>query len=329
MKIRSLLLALCVLSLNCGCVLSKSPATVQASQSELSERAIELKKHVSYLAEECYPRSVNNPENQEKVVSYIKERFTQSGAQVSLMEVPVDDRTFHNVVARFPGQRKDVLVIGAHYDSYDDTPGADDNASAVAGLLELAKMLRTHKPYFTIELVAYCNEEPPYFRSEHMGSAHHARFLKDSNKKVLGMICLEMIGYFSEEPNSQDYPLEAFKKVYPTTGNFLAVVGNVNSTQLTKSVKNSMSQATWLPIVHLISPNVEGLTIDFSDHRSYWAAGIPAVMITDTAFYRNKNYHKKSDTPDTLDYVKMDQAVQALYKAVTDIDKKDTSLLTR
>lgn len=288
----------------------------------LPSLAAPLRKHVTYLAVDCYPRSIMYPDNQKKAVKYIEREFKKAGAKVSRQKVLVAGREFENVVATIPGESEEVLVIGAHYDSYGETPGADDNASGVAGIIELCRQLAGSKTYYTLEIVAYCNEEPPYFRSEHMGSVHHAEALKSEDRKVAGMICLEMIGYFSEEEGSQEYPVGFLKNIFPTKGNFLAVVGNMSSSRMTKEIKKSMERTSSLPVVYLVSPNISGLTLDFSDHRSYWAAGFPGVMITDTAFYRNFNYHEAEDTPDSLDYEKMSLGIHALHQAILDWDGK-------
>jgi Zn-dependent M28 family amino/carboxypeptidase len=203
-------------------------------------------------------------------------------------------------------------VIGAHYDSHGGTPGADDNASGIAGLLELAHLLGRSAPGRPVELVAYTLEEPPHFRSPHMGSVWHARALKAEGRDVELMLSLEMIGYFSDSPGSQAYPLAAMKLAYPDRGNFIALVGQFGDFGLSRSVKAAMSGATDLPVYSLNAPAfVQG--VDFSDHRSYWAQGYPALMVTDTAFMRNRNYHRVGDTFDKLDYKRMAMVVQSVY----------------
>lgn len=309
-----------------ACGSQKDFSTVLHS-GEYSDVAKDLAKHVHYLSVDCHPRSLHHPENQEKAARYIEDILKAAGAEVSRQIVPVKERNFVNIIAQFPGRKKETIVVGAHYDSYEDTPGADDNASAVAGLLELGRKLQKYNNRgYTIELVAFCNEEPPFFRSGDMGSAHHVRHAKREKKKIIGMICLEMIGYFTDESGSQEYPLESFKNAYPETGNFLAVVGNFNSMSLTGIVRKNMARNCSYPIVSLVFPNIGGLSLDFSDHRSYWNAGIPAVMVTDTAFYRNREYHKPGDTWDRLDYQKMDMAVQGIFEAVKAIDMRGNTL---
>ncbi len=271
-----------------------------------------LEAHVKKLSVDFYPRSFDHVAKLARTAAYIEEQFKEAGAQVSIQDVVVDETRYKNVVARFGPERGRLLVIGAHYDSHGGTPGADDNASGIAGLLELAHLLGQSTPGRPVELVAYTLEEPPHFRSPHMGSVWHARALKAEGRDVKLMLSLEMIGYFSDSPGSQAYPLAAMKLAYPDRGNFIALVGQFGDFGLSRSVKAAMSGATDLPVYSLNAPAfVQG--VDFSDHRSYWAQGYPALMVTDTAFMRNRNYHRAGDTLDKLDYKRMAMVVQSVY----------------
>jgi Zn-dependent M28 family amino/carboxypeptidase len=197
-------------------------------------------------------------------------------------------------------------------------PGADDNASGVAGLIELGKLLARAKLKSRVILAAYALEEPPHFSGPEMGSVFHARALRGAGKRVKGMISLEMIGYFSGERGSQEFPMPVLRLFYPSRGNFIAVVGNFANLGIVRRVKRSMGEASSLPVYSINAPAlVPG--IDFSDHRNFWAAGFPAVMVTDTAFYRNKAYHTAEDTPDRLDYERMAMVVAGAYLAVMDL----------
>jgi Zn-dependent M28 family amino/carboxypeptidase len=194
-------------------------------------------------------------------------------------------------------------------------PAADDNASGVAGLVELAAMFGRQAPGCTLELVAYCTEEPPFFATPDMGSVHHARLLKSSGAEVRGVIVLETIGFFSDEAGSQQYPSVLLRLFYPSTGDYIGIVGNMGHTWLVRQVKRAMRAATDLPVRSINAPSfVPG--VDFSDHRSYWDAGFQAVMVTDTAFYRNRAYHTWGDTPDRLDYRRMAKVVVGVYEAI-------------
>ncbi|MGW8394815.1 M28 family peptidase [Pseudoduganella sp. HUAS MS19] len=271
-----------------------------------------LETHVRKLSVDFYPRSFEHPANLQRTAAYIAEQFKNAGGQVSIQDVLVEGKHYKNVIGRFGPASGRLLVIGAHYDSHGVTRGADDNASGIAGLLELAHLLGKSGPARPVELVAYTLEEPPYFRSPHMGSAWHARSLKSAGRDVELMLSLETIGYFSDSPGSQAYPLAALKLGYPDRGNFIALVGQFGDFGLSRAVKGLMSGASALPVYSLNAPSaVQG--VDFSDHRSYWAQGFPALMVTDTAFMRNPNYHRAGDTFDKLDYQRMAMVVQAVY----------------
>ncbi len=312
-------------------------ALVGAYRKDSDERELEisrekalsgtlLRNHVTYLSKTFAPRSWDRAENQKRVADYIESAFRMSRAEVSKQSFEAEGRTFVNVIARFPGKTAGKIIIGAHYDSCGDTPGADDNASGVAGLLGLARMLRHYEPRHTIELVAYANEEPPWFGSKDMGSWRHAKSLKDAGDKVIAMICLEMIGYFSDAPGSQEYPLDVMKILYPSRGNFLAVVSGLDSAGLAREVKEAMKKKTDYPIVQFSMPMRKDSGVDLSDHRNYAALGMPAVMVTDTAFMRNKEYHTPRDTADKLDYGKMEQAVKGLFEVVRSLDDRNAVL---
>jgi Zn-dependent M28 family amino/carboxypeptidase len=277
----------------------------------------QLERHVRTLSEDLHPRSHEHVQNLERVAAYIQRYLEASGAEVSSQAVTVRGAAHRNVIARFGPPSGPVLVIGAHYDAHGDTPGADDNASGVAGLLELARLLGRTPPPRTIELVAYTLEEWPHFRTEDMGSARHARSLRASNRNVELMLSLEMIGYFSDEPGSQRLPDRSLAWLYPDRGNFIALVGRLDDFGLMRKVKAAMAGATPLPVRSLnASPTMQG--IDFSDHLSYWNEGMPAIMVTDTAFLRNPNYHRAEDTAVTLDYARMARVVQGVF-AVTQL----------
>jgi Peptidase family M28 len=274
-----------------------------------------LERHVRMLAETLHPRGHEHVANLDRAAAYLGAELTGSGGTVSEQAYDVRGRTYRNVLARFGPESGARVVVGAHYDAADDHPGADDNASGVAGLLELARLLGQARPGAPVELVAYTLEEPPYFRTEQMGSARHARSLKEAGARVRAMISLEMIGYFSDEPGSQSFPVSSLGLLYPSTGNFIAVVGDLGQTDLVREVKGAMKGATDLPVYSLNAPaTVQG--IDWSDHRSYWAHGYHAVMITDTSYLRNRAYHTDRDTPETLDYVRMGKTVEGVFQAV-------------
>ncbi len=277
-----------------------------------------LKKHVRVLSQEMVPRDSSHVENLQKTADYIRQELAQSSREVRFQTYQVYDKTYHNVIATYGPETEESIVIGAHYDAYSVFPGADDNASAVAGLIELGRLLGKSPPKIRVELVAYTLEEPPFFETDKMGSAVHARSLKEAGRKIRLMICLEMIGYFSDEEGSQDYPLGILKLIYPNRGNFIAVVDQLFSNQAV-GVKKAINTSTDLPAWSINAPPfVPG--IDLSDHRNFWAEGYPAVMITDTAFFRNRAYHTPEDTWDRLDYEKMAKVVYGLFSYLRTVD---------
>lgn len=275
--------------------------------------AEKLRIHVEKISNEFYPRSHVNLHNLNKTADYIREEFEKSGGKVSEQKYRLEGKEFRNIIVNFGEESEERFVIGAHYDSCGDTIGADDNASGVAGLIELAYQLGKEKPSRQIELVAYTLEEPPFFATTGMGSHVHAKSLKDNNVKVSLMISLEMIGYFSDEENSQEFPVSFLKLFYPTKGNFISIVGNFTNGLSVRKVKSAMQSAGDFPVY---SANVPKIIpgVDFSDHRNYWIFGYDAIMITNTAFYRNKNYHTTADTPEKLDYLRMAKVVDGVYK---------------
>ncbi len=273
-----------------------------------------LKQHVTLLSQEFSPRDFRHPEKLDKAARYIHSHFKSDGADV--FEQPYDcyGVTYKNIIASFGPASDSVIVVGAHYDAVEGTPGADDNASGVAGLLELGHMLSTVSLNSRVILAAYCLEEPPFYKSEFMGSMVHAKSLKEKGASVRLMICLEMIGYFTEEPGSQSYPIPFFKLYYPDQGNFIGIVDQMFSSHAGR-MKNWMRKEIDLPVYSINAPRwLPG--VDWSDHWSFWEHGYPAVMITYTAFYRNTAYHSMTDTADRLDYEKMSRVVYGIFTYV-------------
>ncbi len=271
-----------------------------------------LAADVHSLVQTHYPRSVDHMDHLNAVADWLTHRFTAlSGGRVDTQRFDVADETHRNVLVEFGPVDGPLTVVAAHYDSAGATPGADDNASGVAGLLALGQLLAERPPTRRILLAAVSLEEPPHFASARMGSAHLAQRLQDDGSEVAAMIALEMIGFFDDQPDDQEYPAPGMSLIYPDQGNYILVVDHLFS-NLGPSIKRGMQAHTELPVYSINAPSwVPG--VDFSDHRNFWAVGLPAVMITDTAFYRNPHYHELSDTPDTLDYRRMAQVIESLY----------------
>lgn len=277
----------------------------------------ELERIVTLLAGQIGVRSHADPARLELAADLISREFLSLGYAVSTQSFTFQGRTYQNVIAELRGMRlpEKILVTGAHYDTVGATPGADDNASGVAVLLGIARSLAGKRLSKTLRFVAFSLEEPPAYRTSNMGSYHYARSLKESGADVEGMICLEMVGYFSDLPGSQSYPLPLPKRTYPSQGNFIALVGNIRSRRFTEAIAAAMRKATDLPLVTLNAPSIVA-GIDFSDHWSFNEFHFNAFMVTDTAFYRNPHYHASTDTPETLDYVRMAKVVHALAGAI-------------
>jgi Peptidase family M28 len=274
-----------------------------------------LRRHVETIAHALGPRDLDHPDGLDRVAAYVAAGFRAVSADVAEQPFDVGGRTYRNVVARFGPDGAERIVVGAHYDAAGPFPGADDDASGVAGLLELARLLAARPPPLRVELVAFTLEEAPAFATAQMGSAVHAASLARENVHVRLMMSLEMIGYFTDAPGTQRLPAPGMSLLYPTTGDFIAVVGKLGQGASVKAVEQAMRAATELPVESIAAPRLLP-GVDLSDHRSYWDHGWDAVMITDTAFFRNPNYHRPGDTADTLDYGRMAEVVTGVLAAV-------------
>jgi hypothetical protein len=277
-----------------------------------------LQAHVRKLSIELAPRDERHIENLDRVAAYIKNEFSQTTAAVSEQAYRVQGHSYRNVIAQFGPESAERIVVGAHYDTAGPLPGADDNASGVAGLIELARLLGAQQLPIRVELVAFSLEEPPYFRTTGMGSSVHAESLRKQGIRVKAMFSLEMIGCFSDAPGSQRFPNAILSALYPSKGNFISVVGRLSDWSLVRRTKSAMRNASPLPVYSINAPRfIPG--VDFSDQVNYWHAGYNAVMITDTAFYRNRNYHTAEDTEEKLDYKRMAMVVEGAYAAVVEL----------
>jgi hypothetical protein len=302
------------------CFYVMQPVWGDRAERNISVNPGRLEAHVRVLSERLTPRTEARPENLDGAAAYIRQEFERARGRVSEQPYQVGNSTYRNVVALFGPETAERIVVGAHYDAAGARPGADDNASGVAGLIELAYLLGGNDLPIKVELVAYTLEEPPFFRSKYMGSYIHARSLKKDGAPVRAMFSLEMIGYFSDAEGSQHFPTPILRLFYPTKGNFISVVGKMGQGLLVRRIKGAMKGASSLPVYSINAPrSIPG--IDFSDHMNYWDAGYPAVMVTDTAFYRNPNYHTVADTAEKLDYNRMAQVVEGVYQAVRELGR--------
>jgi Zn-dependent M28 family amino/carboxypeptidase len=273
-----------------------------------------LYKHVETLSVKIGDRHLWKDDSLNKTAEYIESAFTSYGYAVERQTYSCYGKTVSNLIAEKMGENKEVVIIGAHYDTVPGTPGADDNASAVAGLLELGRLLKESLSKKTLVLVAFANEEPPCFGSMNMGSMVYAKYLKDQKISIEVMVSLEMIGFFSEE-RIQGYPLPGMGLFYPKEGNFIGVVGNFHSSKHVSFFKKGIRKHCDINTKSLTAPEFFG-GINLSDNYSFWQHGYRAIMITDTSFFRNRNYHQETDTIDTLDFERMAELVKGLYYTV-------------
>lgn len=276
----------------------------------------DLKAHVRVLAADIGPRNVFNPKNLEEAFLYLCRFWEQIGYQVKVETFQAEGHTCRNAVVEIPGRSAsdEIVVVGAHYDTVGYSPGANDNGSAVAGLLELSRLFKEVSPRRTLRFVAFANEEPPFFKTRNMGSLVYAKGCRRRGEKIVAMVCLETIGYYRKEKGTQKYPFP-LSACYPDTGDFLAVVGNLQSKPLVQSFARHFMEESDFPIqCAALFGLVPG--IDWSDHWSFWEVGYPAIMLTDTALFRYPYYHTTEDTPDKLDYHSLARVTYGIYRAL-------------
>ncbi|MDR2862047.1 MAG: M28 family peptidase [Syntrophobacterales bacterium] len=276
-----------------------------------------IEQHLKAITKTDGYRNYENVPLLDQTAEYIFSVFSQYTDTTRYQTYQVNGETYRNVICRLgSASNTPLVVIGAHYDVAGNQEGADDNASGVVGLLELVRMLSQEKLNYPVEIVAYSLEEPPFFKTENMGSYIHAKSLHDAGTPVYGMAALEMIGYFDDKPGSQSYPAGVMKYIYGNKGDFIGLVGKVGSGKFLKEFWANFKKAADIK-THTIKMPPWGMTgIDYSDHLNYWKFGYDAFMITDTSFYRNHNYHQKSDTMDTLDIPQMMKVIDAVAAAI-------------
>jgi len=296
------------------------PAENQGPGMDLHETARRLRRHLAELTRTIGERSVYTPENLKNAETYIRSAFVDGGLSPRSQTYRYQQIEVANVTAEVSlgGRPLKRYVIGAHYDSVAGSVGADDNASAVAVLLETARRATLLKSSFPrdvwVKFVAFALEEPPVYSTRHMGSRVYVRNAKEVGEEIDGMICLEMVGFTCRQPGCQEYPFPLTYFGYPKMGDFIGIVGNFKSRPFTRQVTHAFLNSRQLPVVKLTVPLSGWIlpSVRLSDHASFWDAGYKAVMITDSAFYRNPHYHLSSDTMDTLDFDFMARLVQSL-----------------
>lgn len=274
-----------------------------------------IKTHLKAITKTKEFRNSENIEQLNQTADYIKSIFSEHSDSIFVQEFTAKEKIYKNVIASFGTENQKRIIIGAHYDVCENQEGADDNASGVVGLLELARLLKGQKLNYRVDLIAYSLEEPPFFRTENMGSYIHAKSLVDNNIDVFGMISLEMIGYFKAKKKSQSYPVGFLSLFYGNRGNYIAFIKKFGSGKFSRKFYRKFKSTKTIKTKKLTAPAfVTG--IDYSDHLNYWKFGFSAFMITDTSFFRNPNYHEKTDTMETLDIPKMGQVIDGVFESL-------------
>jgi Zn-dependent M28 family amino/carboxypeptidase len=298
---------------------SSRGTTRALAAEELALRAA-LMRDVSALASHSQ-RNALDMRALAQSAEFIEASFRASGLEPQRQTYAVSDVDYANVFAIVKGTTHpdEIVVIGAHYDSVFDSPGADDNASGVAGMLAVARALAKHPADRTIHFVAFATEEPPFFRSVEMGSHHYAKSLHDRRANVVSMMSVESIGYYSSKPRSQRYP-SFLAPFFPSVADFIGVVSNLESRALARRCALRFG-TNGVPVEAAALPSLVP-EAGWSDQWSFWQFGYRAVMVTDTALFRNANYHTPNDTPETLDYDQMTRVVVALTEVVKDLTRR-------
>lgn len=292
---------------------------VSPPTADEAELAVRLRAHVVTLADSIGVRGWRQPEAVARTVDYVRDELRSMGYAPSELPFDVSGRTEVNLEVTVPGTSRanEIVVVGAHYDTYDLTPGADDNASGVAGVLELARQMANTRPERTVRFVFFATEEPPYFNTVDMGSRVYAIGAREAGDNIFVMLSIETIGYFVDEPGSQHYP-PPFSLFYPDRGDFIGIIGNPATGDLTRRALHVFRETTALPSQGA-TPSSLVPGAELSDHASFWKEGFRAMMITDTAPFRNDNYHERSDTPETLDFARMARVVMGTREIIRDL----------
>jgi Zn-dependent M28 family amino/carboxypeptidase len=290
-------------------------SNVAPLSGEEAELRAELIADVRVLGGEIGERNMARYQQLIGAATFIEDSFSRAGLQPRRDSYELHGRACHNIETEIRGARPEILVIGAHYDSVLGSPGANDNGSGVAAMLALARRFAARPISKTLRFVAFVNEEPPYFLTEQMGSFVYAKRCKTRGDQISAMISLETIGYFSDAPHSQTYPLLGLGAFYPTVGNFIGFVSNIPSRALLRRVHTLFGRHAKIPSEGAALPSfIPGVA--WSDQWSFWQHGYRGIMITDTAPFRYPHYHSATDTPDKLDYDRFALVVSGIQKMI-------------
>lgn len=275
-----------------------------------------LRRDVTELASTLGIRNWQEPAKLEAAADFIERRLKDPGYAVSRQTFMIEKTPFHNLEAEIRGASRpgEIVVIGGHYDSVADCPGANDNATGAAAVLALAAAFTRERPERTLRFVAFTNEEPPHYRTGEMGSVVYARRCRERKEDVVAMASLETLGCYSDRPKSQSYPAP-LSLLYPSTGNFIAFVGNLSSRRLVRQAIGVFRENARFPSEGAALPGwLPG--IGWSDHWSFWEEGYDAIMVTDTAPFRYAHYHTPEDTVDKVDFDRLARVVEGLVPVV-------------
>lgn len=288
---------------------------LSAAQRELS---VALERDVVTLAEEIGERNVHRPEALTESADWLAQRFESLGYAVSRQSYTVHDPfagdiTCQNIEAEIRGSERpdEIVLFAAHYDTVPGSPGANDNASGVAGLLALARAAADTEPRRTLRLVSFVNEEPPFFQTPEMGSHVYARRSRERGEDIVAMISFDGIGHYTDAPDSQQYPLPGLGAIYPSRGDFIAVTGNLASRELVRRVVGTFRAHAAFPAQGAAIPGIVP-EAGWSDHWAFWEHGYPGVMVTDTLPFRYRQYHTADDRPAHLDFERMARVVDGM-----------------
>lgn len=299
----------------------KRPENYYGSEERLEVRvsAANLENHTRRLASDIGERNVFRAHALAEAAAYIEDTWSHQGYLAQRQSYEVRGVQCANLEVTRPGTDPDagILLLGAHYDSVKGSPGANDNASGVAALLEMSRLFADRTPSMTVRFVAFVNEEPPFFRSRRQGSLVYAKAARAASDDIRLMVALETIGYYRNTPGSQRYP-PLFRLFYPNRGDFIGFVSNFSSRQLMRQAVRCFREVSDFPLEHLATfGSVPG--VSWSDHRAFWRSGYRAIMVTDTAFYRYPYYHTANDTPDKLAYPEFARVTEGLFGCFAEI----------
>ena len=300
-------------------IIQNFPASSDAKNLARLSDTSNLRKNLELIINTRSFRTSSNVDVLDTLAEKIRIEFLKNTTRVSFQSYKVDGKEYKNIIASFGPEEGERIIVGAHYDVCGNQDGADDNASGVAGLLELARLLKDKSLKYRIDLVAYTLEEPPYFNTKKMGSYVHAKSIHDNNIPVKGMISLEMIGYYSDNENSQDYPIGIMKWIYGDKGNYITIVQKSFCGEFAKQFKTLSFKNNSILTKSFRAPTFFG-GISLSDHKNYWEFGYSAAMVTNTAFFRNHNYHEGTDKVNTLDIPKMGLVIDGVYRTLTQLE---------